>query len=85
MRLAWKARLPSRSNVWAPRSPDAYIEDILYLKDRRLFKNRALRFAECARVEKCSTVVMVSKTSDGKTYVAQALDTAACRMPCDLA
>lgn len=77
--------MPSRSNVWAPRSPDAYVEDILYLKDRRLFKNRALRFAECARVEKCSTVVMVSKTSDGKTYVAQALDTAACRMPCDLA
>jgi|LAHS01.1.fsa_nt_gb hypothetical protein len=58
---------------------------LLYLKVRKLSNDRTLRLAECAWVEECSTVVMISKTSGGKAYVAQALCTAACRKPCDVA
>ena len=59
--------------------PDACVEDILYLKDRRLSKDRISRLAECTWVEECGTVVIISRTSGGKTYIAQALGTAACR------
>ncbi|MGL5174126.1 MAG: ATP-binding protein, partial [Olsenella sp.] len=50
--------------------PDACVEDILYLKDRRLPEDRILRLAECTWVEECGTVVIISKTSGGKTYIA---------------
>ena len=59
--------------------PDACIEDVLYLKDRKLSKDRILRLAECGWIEECGTVVIISRTSGGKSYLAQALGTAACR------
>ena len=59
--------------------PDACIEDVIYLPDRTLSKDRLVRLAECRWVEEGRNVVIISKTSRGKSYVAQALGTAACR------
>lgn len=59
--------------------PDACVEDIVYLPERRLSKDRMVRLAECKWVDDCRNIVIISKTSRGKSYVAQALGTAACR------
>lgn len=59
--------------------PDACVEDIVYLPERKLSKDRMVRLAECKWVDECRNIVIISKTSRGKSYVAQALGTAACR------
>lgn len=59
--------------------PDACVEDIVYLPERKLSKDRMVRLAECKWVDDCRNIVIISKTSRGKSYVAQALGTAACR------
>ena len=64
--------------------PDACVEDIVYLPDRKLSKDRILRLSECRWVEDRGNVVIISKTSRGKSYIAQALGTAACRKAHDV-
>lgn len=58
---------------------DACVEDILYLPDRTLSKDRVTRYAHCEWVEDCETMVIISKTGCGKSYLCQALGNAACR------
>ncbi len=53
--------------------------DVVYLKDRKLSRDRVARLASCDWVEACETVVIISKTGCGKSFLGQALGNAACR------
>ena len=57
----------------------ACVEDLLYLPDRTLSKDRIARYAECSWVEGCEVMVVISKTGCGKSFLTQALGNAACR------
>jgi DNA replication protein DnaC len=59
--------------------PSACVEDVLYLKGRKLSKDRVQRWAECDWVENREVMVVISKTGCGKSYLCQALGNAACR------
>lgn len=59
--------------------PSACVEDILYLPDRKLNKDRITRFASCKWIEDCEVIVIISKSGCGKSYLCQALGNAACR------
>jgi DNA replication protein DnaC len=58
----------------------ACVEDIIYLPDRSLEKDRIDRLAQCSYIEEASNIVIVSETGGGKSFLAQALGNAACRM-----
>lgn len=60
-------------------NPAACVEDIRYLPDRTLSRDVVDRLASCTWVEDASNVVILGKTSVGKSYLAQALVNAACR------
>ena len=57
----------------------ACVEDVLYLPGRTLSKDRVARYAECAWVQDCEVIVVISKTGGGKSFLCQALGNAACR------
>lgn len=57
----------------------ACVEDVLYLKGRKLSKDRVLRWAECSWVDDCEVMVIISRTGCGKSFLSQALGNAACR------
>lgn len=59
--------------------PTACVEDIVYLPERKLSKDRVMRLASCRWVEDNEVVVIVSKSGCGKSYLCQALGNAACR------
>jgi len=59
---------------------DACIEDVVYLEGRSLNRDRIARFAKCDWVRDHDNVVVISKTGGGKSYLAQALGNAACRL-----
>ncbi len=40
--------------------PSACVEDVLYLKGRKLSKDRVLRWAECSWVDDCEVMVIIS-------------------------
>lgn len=61
------------------KDPSACVEDVVYLPDRTLAKNRINRLAQCARIRESEAVVVISKTGCGKSFVVQALGNAACR------
>ena len=46
--------------------PSACVEDVLYLKGRKLSKDRVLRWAECSWVDDCEVMVIISRTGCGK-------------------
>lgn len=52
---------------------------IVHLSRRSLPKNRVARWAQCGWIEGCETMVVISKTGCGKSYLAQALGNAAYR------
>ena len=58
--------------------PSACVEDVVYLKDRKLSRDRVARLASCDWVEACETVVIISKTGCGKSFSAKP-GNAACR------
>ena len=58
---------------------DACVEDIYYLPDRSLTRDRVARLASCAWVEARENLVVISESGGGKSYVAQALGVSACR------
>lgn len=60
-------------------NPAACIEDIRYLPGRTLNRNVVDRLAACTWVNNATNVVILGKTSVGKSYLAQALVNAACR------
>lgn len=61
------------------KTPAACIEEVLYLPERKLSKDRILRFAECDWVHECEVIIVISKTGCGKSFLVQALGNAACR------
>lgn len=61
------------------KTPSACIEDVVYLSDRSLSKDRIMRYAGCEWIENCEVMVIISKTGCGKSYLCQALGNAACR------
>ena len=61
------------------KTPSACVEDVIYLPDRTLSKDRIVRYAECGWVERCEVMVIISKTGCGKSFLCQAFGNAACR------
>lgn len=59
--------------------PDACVEDIDYRPDRNLSRELTTRLGSCQWVAKASNVIILGKSSVGKTYLALALLNAACR------
>lgn len=59
--------------------PDAVMEDIEYLEDRRLDKNQMQQFATCKYIEDGHHIIFKGASGNGKTYLACALGNAACR------
>ena len=60
-------------------NPDACIEDITYTPGRTINKEQITRLAHCQWCQSAQNIVILGKSSVGKTYLAQALLTAACR------
>lgn len=60
-------------------NPAACIEDIHYLPDRTLNREVVARLASCQWIEQTTNLVILGKSSVGKSYLAQALVNAACR------
>lgn len=63
------------------KDPAACVEDVTYMPERKLSKDRANRLAECGWVESDEVLVVISKTGAGKSFLSQALGNAACRRP----
>lgn len=60
-------------------NPAACVEDIHYLPDRTLNREVAARLAACRWIDHATNLVILGKSSVGKSYLAQALVNAACR------
>lgn len=58
------------------KEPAACVEDVIYMPERKLSKDRLARLAECGWVEGDEVLVAISKTGCGKSFVAQALGNA---------
>jgi len=58
---------------------NACVEDIIYLQDRTLNKDRIARFAACDWIDEHDNLLILSSSGGGKSYIAQALGNAACR------
>lgn len=59
--------------------PDACIEEIIYDADRKLDKERVLKFSTCSYIGDHDNVLVLGASDCGKSYVACALGNAACR------
>ena len=59
--------------------PDATVEGIEYLEDRKLSKTQMLQFATCRYIEEGHHIIFKGASGNGKTYLACALGEAACR------
>lgn len=81
-RLPTKALLYSRVHKLLKAShtpnPAACVEDVRYLPDRTLTRDVVDRLASCAWIENATNVIILGKTSVGKSYLAQASVNAAC-------
>ncbi|MFP7364410.1 ATP-binding protein [Corynebacterium callunae] len=60
-------------------NPDACVEELDYRPDRNLNRELTTRLAHCQWVAKATNVIVLGKSSVGKTYLALALLNAACR------
>lgn len=60
-------------------NPAACVEDIHYLPDRTLNREVVARLASCHWIDHTTNLVILGKSSVGKSYLAQALVNAACR------
>lgn len=60
-------------------NPAACVEDIHYLPDRTLNREVVARLASCHWIDNTTNLVILGKSSVGKSYLAQALVNAACR------
>ena len=57
----------------------ACVEDIHYLPDRSITRDRIARLATCAWAEARENLAIISESGGGKSHIAQALGVAACR------
>lgn len=60
-------------------APFATVEEISYYEDRKLDKAQILRFSTCQFVDESHHITLKGASGNGKTYIACALDNAACR------
>jgi DNA replication protein DnaC len=60
-------------------NPAACVEDIHYLDGRNLNRDLIARLAACRWIDNTANLVILGKSSVGKSYLAQALLNAACR------
>ncbi len=60
-------------------NPAACVEDIRYLEGRNLSRDVVERLAACRWIDQTHNLVILGKSSVGKSYLAQALVNAACR------
>lgn len=60
-------------------NPDACVEEIRYLPDRNLNRELIARLSSCQWIDQTHNLVILGKSSVGKTYLALALLNAACR------
>nr|WP_256478096.1 ATP-binding protein [Corynebacterium stercoris] len=60
-------------------NPDACVEEITYAPSRTLNKEQITRLAHCQWCQSAQNIVILGKSSVGKTYLALALLNAACR------
>lgn len=60
-------------------NPNACVEDITYAPGRTINKEQISRLAHCQWCQNTQNIVILGKSSVGKTYLALALLTAACR------
>ena len=60
-------------------NPAACVEDIRYLDGRNLNRELVARLAACRWIDQTHNLVILGKSSVGKSYLAQALVNAACR------
>ncbi|MDL0402213.1 ATP-binding protein, partial [Corynebacterium lehmanniae] len=60
-------------------NPDACLEDVVYAPDRNINPEQVSRLAHGQWCHLGQNIVILGKSSVGKTYLAQALITAACR------
>ena len=61
------------------KAPGACVEDVIYMPERKLSKDRVNRLAECGWVESDEVLVVISKTGAGKSFLSQTIGNAACR------
>lgn len=61
------------------RYPQASIEDIMYLADRRLDKDLMLELSTCQYIKDDHHVILKGASGNGKTFIGCALGIAACR------
>lgn len=61
-------------------NPSACLEDIHYLPDRTINRDLVGRLASCQWVENLTNLVILGKSSVGKSFLAQALVNQACRL-----
>ena len=59
--------------------PNACMEAIEYIPDRKLDKERMMRFATCRYIDEGHHIILSSAAGGGKTFLACALGNAACR------
>lgn len=59
--------------------PDACVEEIRYLPDRNLTRELVARLGSCQWIDQTHNLVVLGKSSVGKTYLGLALLNAACR------
>lgn len=60
-------------------NPDACVEEIHYLADRNLNRELIARLASCQWIDQTQNLIILGKSSVGKTYLGLALLNAACR------
>ena len=53
------------------KTPSACIEDVVYLPDRTLNKDRIARYAGCEWVERCEVMIIISKTGGASRFSAR--------------
>lgn len=61
------------------RYPNACMEDIEYLPDRKLDKGQMLRMSTCRYIMDNHHMILKGASGNGKTYISNALGVAACR------
>ena len=57
------------------------VEDVVYLKNRKLGRDRVARLASCEWVEACEVAVVISRIGCGHSFFRQAHGNAARRRP----
>ncbi|MCK9329356.1 MAG: IS21-like element helper ATPase IstB [Candidatus Cloacimonetes bacterium] len=61
------------------RYPNACVEDIEYLSDRKLDKAQILKLSTCQYIRDSHNIILKGASGNGKTYIACALAISACR------